>query len=423
MHILQTPLTLPQQVEALSLRSSQARLRADSANALLLAEQAWRLANTAPADNVAVRLNALVELTLFHLSNDADYPTALKYAFEWKGYAEQYAAQLGDSRWLGFALTVIGDCFHRAGIPHKALEYYAAAMPIRMLAGDDSDIGWTLYNFSAAYHAIGNAQNGITYALAAHKYAQQSGKIYGQVATLTMLGGIAITQSQYSHALHHLQSAETLLRANGYLYRLPDVLHRMAAVMRSTGNNTQALELLEEAEDICTKGHLRASLAATYREQVLTLRAVKDVRKADQYLERALSLEETLRGATVQRQLAMVEAKLSLSLDLQSALLLGLPSLQTLPTLQISPSLQVQPSKRKKMPHSKSPTTLLTPTEWRVAKLLADNWKHDSIAKQLTIELRTVGTHRTNIINKMKEHYGVEKASDREITLFVQTFG
>lgn len=423
MLILQTPLTLPKQVEALSLRSSQARLRADSADALRLAEQAWTLANTEPADNIAVRLNALVELTLYHLGNQADYPTALRYAFEWKRYADEYAAQHGDNRWVGFALTVMGDCHYRAGNTHKALDYYAAAIPMRMLAGKSSDIGWTLYNTSVAYHAIGNVQNGNAYALAAHKYALRSGKAYGQVATLTILGAMALGQYQYSEALNHLQKAETLLRAKGYLYRLPDVLHRKAAVVRSMGNNLQALELLQEAESISTKGHLRASLAANYREQALTLRAVKDVRKAEQYLERALSLEETLRGATVQRHLAIVEAELSSSLDVQSAILLGLPSMQTLPSLQISPPLQVQQTKSKKMPHSKTLTTLLTPTEWRVAKLLADNWKYDSIAEQLHSSPRTVETHRTNIIRKMKEHYGISEASNRDITRFVQTFG
>ncbi len=417
MLLLSTAPNLTSQIEALCLRSSAARLRADSDVALSLATEAWALAGTAPAENIAVRLNAIVELTLFHLDNAADYPTALRYAFEWKRLADIYAVQSGDTRWIGFALNVMGDCHHRAGNTHKALAYYTEALPLRMIAGNDADIGWTFHNYSATFNALGNAALGNNYALAAHKHAQQSGEGYGQASTLSMLGANALAQHQYPQAWEHLSSAETLLRANNYTHRLPDVLNRMAAVMRSTGKHTQALELLHEAETISMNGELRALLAASYREHALMLNAVKEFSKAEQLHAHALSLEDALRGASVQHRLATVEAELSPSLDVQSASLLGLPSLLA------PPPLQVQPTKRKQLSQSSTHATLLTPAEWRVARLLAENWSYDDIADTLHISARTAETHRTNIINKLKEHYGISEASNRDITRFVHDFG
>ena len=411
MPILQTSSSLPEQVQSLSLRSSQARLRADSADALHLAEQAWVLAKTDPTNNVAVRLNALVELTLFHLDNHADYPQAFAYALKWKYNAEKYAELYGDKSWLGFALTVMGDIYHRVGNESKALEYFTLAMPMRT---DDMGLGWTFYNCSAVYFSLGNTTHSVEYAESAYRYAKQSGFPYGQAAALTMLGSLRFSQHDYKGALHYLRDAEDVIRNRTFTHLLPDVLICRAGVLRSQGKYNEALQLVEEAEAISIKGQLRESLAASYRERALILKAENKFSKAEHWNNSAISLEEILHGASVQHQLARLEAEQS-----------SLQNLQYSPVI-LSPSKTTNQNTNKTHflpPQHTTATKLLTKREREIARFLAANWSYADIADNLNVSAKTIETHRTNIIRKLKEHYGLEKASNRDVSRFVRDFG
>jgi tetratricopeptide (TPR) repeat protein len=191
-------------------KSAEARLQARSNDALRLAAEAiqalTRVSDKEQQSPEYSSLRHLVnrEAALVQAENTAEYAQALGYAIE-----ALRATASDDYQWRGFALNVIGDIFVRAGMAEKGLQYCLLALPMRIQAGDEMSLCWSLINCAEAYCALGNTECAFEYAHTARKYTLAGDMTYPETAVSTLLGRLHLLDSEQPSA-----SADTFAHAS-----------------------------------------------------------------------------------------------------------------------------------------------------------------------------------------------------------------
>lgn len=425
----------PAHIQHLCRQSAEARLQANSKDALHLALQAAEALDRLPADKhnpaelVLLRWSVSIEAALVNVENLAEYPDALRFALQALRAADEYAAQTVEQQWRSFVLNVVGDILVRVGQPQEGLQYCLLALPMRIAEGDEMSLCWSLVNTAKAYMALGKYDHALEYAQTAQKYALSEDIHYAATIISTLLARLYLLRGEYSSefvlALEAIAHAEPLARgAKSFPQLLPETLVCKAAMMRHQEDLNNAVQALDEAEIIAGSGELRAVLVEVYRERARVMSALHKPKEAEILRERAAALEQRIKGEETQASITRIvdgTSPLGSHTDLlhrlrtSSAAALRQP--QTSPPLAPSKST----SRLKTVPilvHE-----VLTATEWHIANLFADGWTSAEIADALYISKKTAENHRDKIGVKIGSYYGQPRASKRIIVRFVRSFG
>lgn len=425
----------PAHIQHLCQQSAQARLQANSKDALHLALQAAEVLECLPPDKhnpaelALLRWSVSIEAALVNVENLAEYPDALRFAFQALRAADEYATQTGEQQWRSFVLNVVGDILVRVGQPQEGLQYCLLALPMRIAEGDEMSLCWSLVNTAKSYMALGRYDHALEYTQTAQKYALSGDMPYPATVISTLLAKLYLLRGEYSSefvlALEAIAHAEALARGTkSFPQLLPDILICKAAMMGHQEDLKNAVQALDEAEIIAGSGELRAVLVEVYRERARVMSSLHKPKEAENLRERAAALEERIKGEETQASITRI---------VEGTSPLGSHT-NVLHHLRTSSAAALKQSKTSSpLPPSKSTSRLktspilvhevLTATEWHIASLLADGWTSVEIADALYISKKTAENHRDNIGIKIGSYYAQPRASKRMITRFVRSFG
>lgn len=425
----------PAHIQHLCRQSAEARLQANSKDALTLALQAAETLDKLhadkhnPAELMLLRWSVSIEAALVNVENLAEYPDALRFALQALKAADEYAAQTGEQQWRSFVLNVVGDILVRVGQPQEGLQYCLLALPMRIAEGDEMSLCWSLVNTAKAYMALGKYDHALQYTQTAQKYALSEDMHYAATIISTLLAKLYLLRGEYSSefalASEAIAHAEALARgAKSFQQLLPETLVCKAAMMRHQEDLNNAVQVLEEAEIIAASGELRAVLVEVYRERALVMSSLHKPKEAEILRARAAALEQRIKGEEIQVSITRI-------LDGTSPLDSHTDLLSRLRTSSVAALKQSKTS--SPLPPSKSTSRLktapilvhevLTATEWHIASLFADGWTSAEIADALYISKKTAENHRNTIGVKIGSYYAQARASKRMITRFVRSFG
>jgi ATP/maltotriose-dependent transcriptional regulator MalT len=427
----------PAHIQHLCRQSAEARLQANSKDALTLALQAAETLDRLPADKhnpaelVLLRWSVSIEAALVNVENCAEYPDALRFALQALKAADEYAGQTGEQQWRSFVLNVVGDILVRVGQPQEGLQYCLLALPMRIAEGDEMSLCWSLVNTAKVYIALGKYDHALQYTQTAQKYALSEDMHYAATIISTLLAKLYLLRGDYSSefalALEAIAHAEALVRgAKSFPQLLPETLVCKAAMMRHQEDLNNAVQALDEAEIIAGSGELRAVLVEVYRERARVMSSLHKPKEAENLRERAAALEQRIKGEEIQVSITRILDGTS-PLDSHTDLLrrLRTSSAAALGQSKMSSPLPLPPSKFT----SRLKTApilvheVLTATEWHIANLLADGWTSVEIADALYISKKTAENHHDNIGVKIGSYYAQPRASKRIIIRFLRSFG
>jgi CHAT domain-containing protein/Tfp pilus assembly protein PilF len=234
-----------------------------------------------------------------------------EYAYAMEAYqaSRNLLIELRDRITEGLTVGNIGRVYLEMGQYDQAQAAYAEALGILREVGDRKVEGRTLEEVGKAYQAMNNlAQAQETYQQALD-IALELNDVTGVVASLSDLGGLASDRGDQAGALEYLTRAYGIAKDKG-VWQEGEILNRLGLVYHRLGQEDQAVERLEAAQQIAAKlenrmgeSEVLATLGSVYEAQGNLTQALAA------YAQAAARLESVRTAAGIEEFKISVAAK------------------------------------------------------------------------------------------------------------------
>lgn len=223
------------------------------------------------------------------------YDQALEYQEQSLNIARKTENRQGE----GTALANLGATYADLGKYDNAIERYLLSLDIAQEIGNQKLEGSTLANLGSAYHAIGNVDQAIEYYQKSLILAQKTDNSFLKGKTLSSLGLAYENLGNYSQAIEYHEQSLAIFQSIKALPEKAVSLNNLAHTLLKVGQVAEADQNLQIAVDILDS--LRTNLddathISIFDTQVITYSLRQQVLVAKKQYEAALEMSE--RGRT-----------------------------------------------------------------------------------------------------------------------------
>ena len=165
------------------------------------------------------------------------------------------ARRADDAEAMSNALALLGQIAHASGAIDRAGAFYAESLAQARRCNVPHVLSAALGNSSQIAQAQGDLAQAVALLDETLAVARQSGSLWGEAVTETLLGLLEFARSQYQEARGHYRQALALFRRMGSDVHLAWCLEGVAALDVAEGQFTRAVELGAGAEALRAREH------------------------------------------------------------------------------------------------------------------------------------------------------------------------
>jgi tetratricopeptide (TPR) repeat protein len=181
-----------------------------------------------------------------------------------------------DNHGLMRALINLGLLYNEMGLPDETLPCLEEALHQARVTGEEAETGKIYVNIGIAYDLKGEPAEAEAYAWQAEAIFQRFSNLWGLAEVWGNLGLACLGQKKWSEAITHLQASLELWRSLKNKQAEIKTLMYMVEYEVATGHQSQAIELLDEAERLISQHDLEGqdrhlqSLLANHRRSLIS---------------------------------------------------------------------------------------------------------------------------------------------------------
>ncbi|HET8887591.1 MAG TPA: CHAT domain-containing protein [Candidatus Angelobacter sp.] len=220
--------------------------------------------------------------------------------------AEKLIRALGDIRAEAFIANNLGACYAWLGSPREGLYYLKRAVRLFRKIGDTTAAGRALLTISRIELSQGHVNAASSDAATSLKIMKAAGDHRWLIDALNVTGQIDQQLNRPESAFAKYSQALAEARLRGYLRGQASALQGAGTVHSLAGRHEMALERLEEALALRRRIGLRDGEASTLFEIARAERRRCHLDAAREWIEKALSTTESVRGLALGEQFRAV---------------------------------------------------------------------------------------------------------------------
>lgn len=243
--------------------------------------------NTAKGEKKVKLLNELFRANLL-----ADPTKALAYTHE----ALALATEIGDKKGMAASLNNHGVAYRNQGALDKALEYYIHSLKLYEELGNKEGIATTKNNISNIYSIKKDYGNAMHYLEESNHLFKKLGDSIRIIGSINNLGNLHSDIQLYDKALKYYTEAYALSEKAGS--KFADPLSNMGNIYFKQGNFQRAVEYYEKAFEIEKADNNKLGILNVITNLGITYSKANQSKKAEAFLNQALSLSQELQSFT-----------------------------------------------------------------------------------------------------------------------------
>lgn len=214
----------------------------------------------------------------------------LQKALESYSLALPVMRAVGDQSGEAGTFTQIGTVYRLLGEPQKALDHFAQALPLWRVVGDRRNEATVLNNMGTVYNLLGEPQKAFHYFQQVLPLVRAIGDRRVEAATLTNMGNVYNQLGEREKALAHLDQALALAREIGDRRTEAGALTHTGTAYSASGDQRKAVEYLERALQLRVAASDRHGEANTLNHLGRAFDSSREPQKALDYYGRALPI-------------------------------------------------------------------------------------------------------------------------------------
>jgi tetratricopeptide (TPR) repeat protein len=235
-----------------------------SYRAINLEGRNWLLAGLAAARYL--RIPGHIRIFLSALGSWQNQRGNRELALEYHSEALTWARNLGDRFSEAAALNAVGTVIAASEDTEKALEYIERALEIRREIRDRAGEGISLSSIGRLWLKIGDKQKALQFCEEALVIRREIRDLLGEAVTLNTIGYIWLDLQEESKALMYFEQALSILRKVGSPYIQATTLSTMAVILYNSGKLKDAIQLMQNAQDLKLKHAFTSDNETNYLE-------------------------------------------------------------------------------------------------------------------------------------------------------------
>lgn len=197
---------------------------------------------------------------------------------------------VGDQSGEAGTFTQTGTVYRLLGEPQKALDHFAQALPLWRVVGDRRNEATVLNNMGTVYNLLGEPQKAFHYFQQVLPLVRAIGDRRVEAATLTNMGNVYNQLGEREKALAHLDQALALAREIGDRRTEAGALTHTGTAYSSSGDQRRAIEYLERGLQLRVAAHDRHGEANTLNHLGRAFDLSREPQKALDYYGKALPI-------------------------------------------------------------------------------------------------------------------------------------
>jgi two-component system, NarL family, sensor kinase len=216
--------------------------------------------------------------------------------------------KLGSSRYMNILYQSLGSTFDDLKQYQNALLYHDKSIKLSIALGDSITLSSVYMNKAVTL----TSQNKYNEALGYYEKCIVISKAWGianneQHAYLN-LGNLHFKQQRYQQALHAFENALAICRKMGYASAATP-LNGLAMVHHKLGNYKKGDGYIQEAISLSERSKAFVELSQNYQMAAMIKAGLKDYKSAYTYLEKYVTLKDSLTNETIGKTAAELEKK------------------------------------------------------------------------------------------------------------------
>lgn len=219
-------------------------------------------------------------------------------AIEYFEGAKKVAREIGDHTMEAIALNRIGNTYQLKTNYLLALDYYLEALAINKQSGNQAEVARTLVNLANVYSIIGQYQKSIELFLEAMDIHESIGEREGLAWTSLGIARLFKRLDNLEKAMQYTESALDYYRelelSTGKSIGVTLCLNELGSIYHKMGNFEKAWEFTQQVLDINVKNQNIHGQAANHLSLGIISVEKKDLARARQHLNKALTLKENV---------------------------------------------------------------------------------------------------------------------------------
>jgi class 3 adenylate cyclase/tetratricopeptide (TPR) repeat protein len=216
---------------------------------------------------------------------------------------------LGDQTGISNTLNIIGLVYTDWKKYDQAILNLRESLRIGESIIDESGIATRLNNLARVYFYIKQYDSALFFFNKTLLIYQITNDMDQIALAFNNIGKVYLDQNKYGEASDYLSSALNIYNELGKEDEKSTVLANLSEISRLSGNEMEALRLLDSSTVIAEKRHLMSQLRKNYMYYSDLYYEMKDYKKSQEYLKKYTAIQESVFSEQVSKQLSDFQIK------------------------------------------------------------------------------------------------------------------